>query len=90
MRLELDWGVDSCYNGQMRMLWILLTLCLQGCAFTAVSTGTYVLTGKSIADHTATMATGNNCDATMFMTGQQAYWCEQPREPGTTYNRHSF
>ena len=74
----------------MRMLWILLTLCLQGCAYTAVSTGTYIATGKSIWDHSAGMATGADCNATRLVLGKQSYWCEQPREPGTTYNRNSY
>jgi hypothetical protein len=74
----------------MRIYAILLTLLLQGCAYTAVSTGTYVLTGKSIADHSATVATGNNCDATRLVLGRQDWYCEQPRELGTTYNRNPY
>jgi hypothetical protein len=87
---RLDWGTDVCYNMSMRVYTILLVLSLQGCAYTAVSTGTYVLTGKSIMDHAATAATGNRCDATSLVLGKQDWYCERPREPGTTYNRHEF
>ena len=72
------------------LLIILLAVTLPGCAYTAVSTGTYVLTGKSIADHSAGIATGNNCNATHYVIGKQDYWCERPRELGTTYNRNPY
>jgi hypothetical protein len=74
----------------MRIYAILLTLLLQGCAYTAVSTGTYIVTGKSVGDHAATVITGNNCDTTRYVIGKQDYLCERAREPGTTYNRHEF
>lgn len=75
----------------MRILFmILLAVTLPGCAYTAVSTGTYVLTGRSIADHSASLATGADCNTTSYIIGKQDWLCEQPREPGTTYNRNPY
>jgi len=72
------------------LLTLLLILLTSGCAYTAVSTVTYVSTGKSIGDHAATLATGADCDATRLVLNKQSYWCEQAREPGSTYNRNPF
>jgi hypothetical protein len=69
---------------------ILLAISLQGCAYTVVSTGTLVATGRSIGDHALSAATGAECDATRVVLGRQDAWCERPREPGTTYNRNPF
>ena len=88
---RLDWGTDVCYNMSMRVYAILLMLlCLPGCALTVASTGTYVITGRSIMDHAATAATGNRCDATSLVLGKQDWYCEQPRDPATTYNRNTY
>ena len=94
---RLDLGVDSCYSIQMRrfflaylVLTLLLILLTSGCAYTAVSTGSYVLTGKSVGDHAASVVTQNNCDATRYVIGRQDYWCERARELGTTYNRNPY
>lgn len=51
----------------------------------AVTTGT---TGKSLSDHTLSAATGNDCNA--FNVFKEKFYCEEPREPGTTYNRSAF
>ena len=74
----------------MRILLTILVVALQGCSVTALGTVTHVTTGKSLADHSASLATGADCDATRLVLGQQTYWCEQPREPSTTYNRTAF
>ena len=94
---RLDLGVDVCYSMSMRkffLAYILLTLLLilltSGCAYTAVSTGTYIATGKSIGDHAASVVSGADCDATRLVLNKQSYWCEQAREPGTTYNRNAY
>jgi hypothetical protein len=65
-------------------------LTLNGCAYTVVSTGTYIATGKSVGDHTASLVTGNDCDSTNYALGKQDYLCERARELGTTYNRNPF
>jgi hypothetical protein len=74
----------------MKWFIIPIVLMLNGCAYTAVSTATYVTTGKSIGDHTASLATGNDCDTTRYVLGRQDYWCEQARDVGTTYNRNPY
>ena len=86
----LDLGVEVCYSTQMRILLTILAISLQGCAYTAVSTGTYIVTGKSVGDHAATVITGANCNTTSYVTGKQDYLCERSREAGTTYNRHEY
>ena len=78
------------YSVSMKWLILAGTMMLTGCAYTAVSTATYLTTGKSIGDHAATVATGADCDATRYVIGKQAYWCEVAREPGTTYNRNEY
>ena len=74
------------------MKWLILPviLTLNGCAYTVVSTASYIVTGKSVTDHAATVATGADCDTVKFTAAQHDYWCELPREPGTTYNRTAF
>lgn len=51
----------------------------------AVATGT---TGKSLPDHSLSLASGNDCN--MFNVFKDKYYCEVPRESGTTYNRNAF
>ena len=72
------------------LLTLLLILLCSGCAYTAVSTGTYIVTGKSVGDHAASLATQNDCNTTSYIVGKQDYICERAREPGTTYNRSEF
>jgi hypothetical protein len=73
----------------MRILLTILAVALQGCAYTAVSTITTVTTGKSIGDHVMS-TTGNDCNGIRYAVGKQDYYCERPREAGTTYNKHEF
>lgn len=76
------------------LLWILILICLinlSGCvAYTAVSATSFVATGKSVGDHASSAVTQADCNAVKYGTGGQDYYCEVPREPGTTYNRNSF
>jgi hypothetical protein len=74
----------------MAMKWLIIPIVLEltGCAYTVVSTGTLVVTGRSVGDHAASVATGNRCDTVGYVLGTQDYVCEQPRELGTTYNRN--
>lgn len=51
----------------------------------AVATGA---TGKSLPDHSLSLASGNDCN--VFNIFQDKYYCEVPRESGTTYNRNAF
>ena len=74
----------------MKWLLIPIVLTLNGCAYTVVSTGTYIATGKSIGDHAASLVTGTDCDTTRLALGKQDYLCERARELGTTYNRNPF
>jgi hypothetical protein len=72
----------------MKWFMILIMSAIPGCAYTVVSTGTLVVTGRSVGDHAASVATGNRCDTVSYVLGTQDYVCEQPRELGTTYNRN--
>jgi len=75
----------------MKWLIVLTVLASPGCAIYTVATATTTLTtGKSLADHGATLATSADCSSFKLVTGQQDYYCEQAREPGTTYNRNAF
>lgn len=66
-------------------------LTLTGCmSYTVVSVGTAAATGKGVGDHIASGATGNDCNSVKLISSRQDYYCEQPREPGTTYNRNRF
>ena len=70
------------------LLIIALAISLQGClAYTAASTGSMVVTGKSLTDYGATYVTGNDCKTLQLFEGK--YYCED-REPGTTYNRNPY
>ena len=70
---------------------ILAQLTTPGCAvYSAASATSTLVTGKSIPDHTASLATQNDCNTYKFATRQQDYLCESAREPGTTYNRNRF
>ena len=80
---------SSCHS-MFRSIISVVAISLTGCAYTLVSTASYVTTGKSIGDHAASLASQNSCDTVKFASRQQDYYCEQAREPGTTYNRNSF
>jgi hypothetical protein len=86
----LDMEPRCLYSVSMKWLIVPIILALQGCAYTAVSTGVYIATGKSTGDHAATLVSGADCNATRLALGRQDYWCERPREPGTTYNRNPY
>ena len=73
----------------MKWLSIFLLLTIQGCAYTAVSAVSTVATGKSASDHLLSLS-GNDCNTIKFLSQKQDYWCEQAREPGTTYNRNPY
>ena len=73
------------------MKWlIILTLSLQGCAYTVASTATYITTGKSITDHAASTLTQADCGAVNYLQGRQDYLCEQAPDPGVRYNRNGY
>jgi hypothetical protein len=75
----------------MKWLVIPIVLTLNGCAVYTVATATSTITtGKSLADHSATVATQNDCSSLKYVMGRQDYYCERAREPGTTYNRNAF
>ena len=74
----------------MKWLIVPITLTLNGCAYTAVSTVTWAVTGKSIGDHTASLATQNDCNTYKFAVKEQDYPCERARTPDSTYNRDPF
>ena len=74
----------------MKWLIIPIVVALTGCAYTVVSTTSYIATGKSVGDHMASTATGNDCDTTSYALGKQDYPCEQARDVGTRYNRNPF
>ena len=70
---------------------IFLALTLNGCAaYTAVSLTSWGSTGKGLADHGVSLATGADCNAAHAVMKNQDYYCEKPREPGSTYNRNAF
>jgi hypothetical protein len=69
----------------------LLTSCAGpiGIAYTATSAGTWISTGKTIPEHTASRLTDADCgiwDAVVNL----AYICEYNRNPAVTYNRNPF
>ena len=69
----------------------LLTSCAgpMGLAYTTASGASWVTTGKSIPEHTASHVTGADCsiwDAVVDF----AYICEYNRDPAVTYNRNAF
>lgn len=75
-----------------RLIILALIPLLNGClgyhiysGVNAVTTGT---TNKSIPDHTLSLASGNDCN--LFNLFKDKYYCEEPREAGTTYNRSVF
>jgi hypothetical protein len=76
------------------LLWTLLLVCLinlTGCAAYTVATATsWGTTGKGMTDHGASLATGADCNASHIVMKNRDFYCEKPREPGTTYNRNAF
>lgn len=66
----------------------LLNACLGYHIYSGVNAVATGATGKGVGDHTLSVATGNDCNA--FNIIKDKYYCEVPREPGTTYNRSAF
>ena len=66
----------------------LLNACMGYHIYSGVNAITTGSTGKSLPDHTLSLASGNDCNA--FNIFQDKYYCEVPREPGTTYNQNIF
>ena len=67
-------------------------LALNGCAAYTVTSGvTLMTTGKSIADHSASMLTGMtyDCDGIRTIT-TGTYYCEKNPDAGERYNRTAF
>lgn len=76
------------------LMWSMIILCIMatsGCAaYTVVSVSSWGTTGKSLADHGTSLASGADCNSAYMLKDNRDYYCEVPREPGTTYNRNSF
>ena len=66
----------------------MLNACLGYHIYSGVNAITIASTGKGVADHGLSAATGNDCNA--LNVAKDKYYCEIPREPGTTYNRSAF
>ena len=73
----------------MRYLLALVALALNGCAaYTVASTGTYLVTDKTLTDHVITQATPMaDCNITNIF--KNLYYCEV-RDISRTYNRNSY
>ena len=81
------------YNNTMKRILITVYLAhaLSGCAvYTVTSVVTTVATDKSITDYVASGITGSDCGTIRILTGEKDYYCEQIREPGTSYNRTGY
>jgi hypothetical protein len=65
---------------------LVATTTLGGCAaYTVASVGSYVVTGKSLGDHTGSAVTGGDCNLVMN-TYNGKYVCEMP----VVYNRNGI
>jgi len=72
------------------MKWLIIPVILltQGCAYTAVSTASFVVTGKSTTDHVLTRVVPNSdCNVTNVLDSK--YYCEI-RDISKTYNRNGI
>ena len=72
------------------MKWLIIPAIaiLQGCAYTAVSTATFVATGKSTTDHVlTTIVPMSDCNVTNLLDSK--YYCEI-RDISKTYNRNGI
>ena len=67
---------------------VLVCAYLQGCAYTVVSTASFVTTGKSVGDHVLTTAIPN-ADCTVINVVKDKYYCEV-RDVSKTYNRNGI
>ena len=72
------------------LILISLVQALSGCAvLTGASAVSLATTGKTIGDTAASLVTQADCNAWRASI-ELTYYCEYPREPGTTYTRTSF
>jgi len=75
-----------------RLIYVLalIVLCayLQGCAYTVVSTASFVTTGKSVGDHVLSNAIPN-ADCTVINVVKDKYYCEV-KDISRTYNRNGI
>ena len=75
-----------------KLIILVLIPALNGCLgyhiYSGVNAVTVASTGKGVADHSLSAATGNDCNA--LNIAKDKYYCEIPREPGTTYNRSVY
>jgi hypothetical protein len=70
----------------MRAILLILCLCQTGCAaYSVVSAGTYIATGKSLTDHGVSTVTQADCNGVKHITSGQ-YYCEV----APVYNRSAF
>ena len=67
---------------------VLLTACAGpiGMAYTATSTGSWAVTGKTPTEHSASYITDADCS--MLNIFNNEYPCEYNRNPALTYNRN--
>ena len=75
----------------MRTLIIILAINLTGCAvvYTGATTASLATTGKSIPEHSASIATNSDCSTWNYLFKGKDYLCEQ-RDIAKTYNRNGF
>jgi len=66
----------------------MLNACLGYHIYSGVNAITTGSTGKSLPDHGLSLASSNDCN--VFNLFQDKFYCEEPREPGTSYNRSVF
>jgi hypothetical protein len=76
------------YNVRMKWLILLTIMCLQGCAYTAVSTASFAATGKSVGDHVLTQAIPHS-DCSSLNLLDSKYYCEIS-DPSKQYNRMGY
>ena len=76
------------YNLSMKWLILPIILSLQACAYTAVSTASFVTTGKSVTDHVLSHAIPN-ADCTAVNLVKDKYYCEV-KDISKTYNRNGI
>ena len=75
-----------------RLIYVLalIVVCayLQGCAYTVVSTASFVTTGKSVGDHALSHAIPM-ADCTVMNVVKDKYYCEV-KDISKTYNRNGI
>lgn len=69
----------------MKLALLITAVCLQGCAYTALSTATLVATDRTLTDHMASTLANADCNA-VHTVSKGSYYCEQ-RDIGQVYNR---